>query len=58
MATDQEKVTPPAPVNATAVESPATQEYFFPKVGKTITATSLAEAMTKLEDLLKQDSKN
>lgn len=52
--TQEEKVTPPV---VTPTDTPPLQGYFFPRQMKTIQATSLAEAMTKLEDLIKKENK-
>lgn len=51
---NEEKQAAPAP----AAETPTMREYFFPNHGKTVNATSQAEAESKLADLLKTDTKN
>lgn len=39
------------------VDAPIARDYFFPEHGKTVIATSLEEAQTKLATLLKKETK-
>lgn len=55
MAEDPEKTQQAA--KPATVETPAERDFFFPKHGKTVYATSQEEAQTKLADLLKKDNK-
>lgn len=46
------------PVNKLTGEDGVPREYFFPAHNKTVVATSLADAESKVEALIKADKKN
>lgn len=47
--------TPTPPVDIVTGDDGVAREYFFPGLGKTVTATSVEDAQTKVEALVEAD---